>query len=237
MDLFIDKKITKNLPPVSKINYGKYGICYKYNDMVLKIFTKKLEMYIKKNIKRNLKRESDIIMYPKDRVYIDNKKSFMDGYTCYLASGMDFDTLFSEVLDNNMDLSFDKLLSAFYDEFLEKLNKEKILLEDVKPNHVFIDDSITLIDSDFYRSVPIFKSDNERKKENLIEVNGSIIPIINYFLPGKLMFNIDNMDNEMFLYNSISNIEKLTNNYVDSLYKLSNYKFSDDQIKELKKVL
>ena len=75
MDLFIDKKITKNLPPVSKINYGKYGICYKYNDMVLKIFTKKLEMYIKKNIKRNLKRESDIIMYPKDRVYIDNKKS------------------------------------------------------------------------------------------------------------------------------------------------------------------
>ena len=39
MPIYISKEMIENLPPVSKINYGRYGICYKLNsNTVLKIF-------------------------------------------------------------------------------------------------------------------------------------------------------------------------------------------------------
>lgn len=237
MPIYISKEMIEKLPPVSKINYGRYGICYKLNsNTVLKIFTRKLEEDVKKNIRRNLKRQSPIIMYPKDAVYVEQKSKFMDGYTCPLAPGIDFNTLYEQIENNENDLSFDKLLSAYYNEFLNELNNEKIYLNDVKPNHVFIDDSMSLIDSDFFKSVPLAMTNKEKKKQNLIEVNSSIIAIINHYLPGDCWVN-NNIESEEFLYNYLINIEKVTNKDVDSIFKLSNYKFKDSQIDELRKVL
>ena len=79
-------------------------------------------------------------------------------------------------------------------------------------------------------------TNKEKKKQNLIEVNGSIIAIINHYLPGDYWVN-NNIDSEEFLYNYLINIEKVTNKDVDSILKLSNYKFKDSQIDELRKVL
>lgn len=237
MDIYISNDKISKLEPVSKVNYGKYGICYKLNsNLVLKIFTRKLEYYVENNIKRNMKRESDIIMYPKNMVYIDYKKKFMDGYTCKLADGIDLNTLFEQIENNTGDLSFDKLLSAYYDNFLDKLNKEKVYLNDVKPAHIFIDDNISIIDSDFFRSKPLAMTNSEMKKQNLIEVNGSIIAIINHYLPGDYWGN-NNIESENFIYNYIKGIEKITNNNIDSMLKLSKYKFTDSEILELRKVL
>lgn len=237
MDIYISNDKISKLEPVSKVNYGKYGICYKLNsNLVLKIFTRKLEYYVENNIKRNMKRESDIIMYPKNMVYIDYKKKFMDGYTCKLADGIDLNTLFEQIENNTGDLSFDKLLSAYYDNFLDKLNKEKVYLNDVKPAHIFIDDNINIIDSDFFRSKPLAMTNSEMKKQNLIEVNGSIIAIINHYLPGDYWVN-NNIESENFIYNYIKGIEKITNNNIDSMLKLSKYKFTDSEILELRKVL
>ena len=47
----------------------------------------------------------------------------------------------------------------------------------------------------------------------------------------------NNIESEEFLYNYLINIEKVTNKDVDSILKLSNYKFKDSQIDELTKVL
>ena len=47
----------------------------------------------------------------------------------------------------------------------------------------------------------------------------------------------NNIESEEFLYNYLINIEKVTNKDVDSILKLSNYKFKDSQIDELRKVL
>ena len=95
---------------------------------------------------------------------------------------------------------------------------------------------MSLIDSDFFKSVPLAMTNKEKKKQNLIEVNSSIIAIINHYLPGDYWVN-NNIESEEFLYNYLINIEKVTNKEVDSILKLSNYKFKDSQIDELRKVL
>ena len=231
--IYLNKKVIDNLEPISSKNKGQYGSCYKYNGKVLKVFKNELSPYLKSNIKRNLKRESDIIMYPKDRVYVDDKY----GYICNIAPGNDLSSIMDFVDKQIYDLSFDKLLSAFYDEFLEKLNKEKILLEDVKPSHIFIDDSMTLIDSDLYRKVPIFMTDKTRKELNLLKVNDSVISLLEYFLPESLSFNYKDNKKDYYLYKNIDNIKKISFNEIYSLKSLMNYNFDAFQINELRKMI
>ena len=133
--------------------------------------------------------------------------------------------------------SFDKLLSAYYDEFLDKLLKEKVLLEDVKPNHIFIDDSISLIDSDFYKKVPVFMTSGNKNKRNLKKVNNSVISLVEYFLPNELNFSYNDIDSSSYLYKNINNIKKVSGGQINSLGNFLDYRFEDEQISELRKLL
>ena len=231
--IYLNKEFVNKLKPASKNNRGEYGNCYKFRGKVLKIFTRKLEPYIETNTKRNLKRESDIIMYPISRVFVDEK----NGYICDKASGLDLDTIMDMISNGKYNISFDKLLSAYYDEFLDKLLKEKVLLEDIKPSHIFIDDSISLIDSDFYKKVPVFMTNSNKNKRNLKKVNNSVISLVEYFLPNELNFSYNDIDSSSYLYKNINNIKKVSGGQINSLGDFLDYRFEDEQISELRKLL
>lgn len=231
--IYLNKDVIKKLKPISKNNRGEYGNCYKFRGKVLKIFTRQLEPYIKDNIERNLKRESDIIMYPISRVFTDDK----NGYICNKASGVDLDTAMDLISNYEYDIPLDKLLSAYYDDFLDKLLKEKVLLEDIKPSHVFIDDSISLIDSDFYKKVPIYMTNKTKNQRNLKKVNNSVISLIEYFLPNELSLSYNNIGSSSYLYKNINNIKKVTDGQINNLSDFLEYRFEDSQINELRKLL
>lgn len=236
--IFMREDDIRKLEPLSFPNRGLAGQCYKYEDGVLKVFHRTFSVSgIKHNIRKNFKRESVIIMYPRKKLYVVDRSPFLMGYTCNMAPGFRFDLLRDKIKLGILDVSFDEFLTSYYDIFIKELKKEKVILNDVKFAHIFFDDNFYLVDSDLYYDKPVIMTEKEKNDQNISLFNENI----NYFIRDFLFLNNFICDfeykNEDFLDKTLNYIMKVSQNEVNSFGALAEYEFTDAQIKELGKVL
>lgn len=87
-NIYLTKEQIKKLKPLSDDSAGFWGTCFSYDGGVLKVFSNLLfENKMKKRIRKNIKRESPIIMYPQNKLYIIDNGPFLAGYKCQKAKG------------------------------------------------------------------------------------------------------------------------------------------------------
>ena len=223
----------KKLKPIVDFNRGSYGSCYDYDGKVLKVFKKNIDTHMLANIKKNIKRENEFIMYPIDLIKIKERESAINGYICNKAPGVDLNDLDTLICDGKTDITFDDFLAAYYDRFLPSIKKEKLLFSDIKPRHIFYDDNFYLIDTDFYITKFPYLSNKRKDEKNLIIINESIRIFMNYFLTFGLVFDIDDIHSEKYLDNKISILRKIVGNDINTFGKLDNYIFTDDKIESI----
>lgn len=208
------------LIPLNGINKGIFGECYKYKNGVLKVFFNNVSPVMLENINNNLNRKSDIIMYPKSKLYIDNK---FKGYYTDMAPGISLENLALEIKKKVSNLSFDDYLSIYYDKFLPNLIKEKVIFDDIKLEHTFIKDNFYFIDTDLYK-----EQDNMSLKDikdvNLSNLNFFVFNYFIYFFSDE-NFYVPDTSSENYMERIINNIRSKTNYYVDSFGALDSYKF------------
>lgn len=232
-NIILTKKDIKKLEPLSSDNSGLWGTCYKYEDGVLKVFQNIFfDKEMKKRIKKNLERDSEIIMYPKKKLYVIDRGPFLSGYKCPLAKGYSLDDLAGKIIDEKIDISFNDFKSAYYDKFLNLLKKETVIISDVKQRHIFYDDGFTLIDTDFYEEPPKEISDNEKNKINIGLFNNELAYFFSLIVG--VYGHLWNKENEDFIEKYLDLILKETKNEVDSLKKLRDYSFTDLQKNKLR---
>ncbi len=221
MMIKLSSKQLGELIPLSGENSGYFGNCYKYNDGVLKVFFTDVSKLVLDNINNNLKRQSPIIMYPKSKLYIEDK---FKGYYANMAPGISLENLVLEIKNKTMDLSFDDYLSIYYDKFLPCLIKENVIFDDIKLEHTFIKDNFYFIDTDLYKKQEENVSLKSIKDINLSNLN---FFVFNYFIYSFSMENFYVPDNfkENYMERLINNIRYKTNYYVDSFKMLDSYKF------------
>lgn len=226
-DIYLSDVRMKTLKPVSNKPSGVNGCCYKYKNGVIKLFNYNLTNYDKENILSHLNKESKIILWPESLVF---KKGFfkdkLKGYYMPMAKGDNLIALRNKILTGKKDVSFDEILSIYYDKFLPELKKEEVLLGDVKMAHVFLSDNISLTDTDAFD----IRDDYCEKiyKCNLSQVNYSIKMLFDYIISSELRFNTSKsvLSKETFLDDMIKDISKVTDSSVNSLLTLNNYKRS-----------
>lgn len=226
-NIYLTSKQIKRLEPISS---GNFGSCYNYKNGVLKVFRSDIHSDMMSDINKNLKRESNIVMYPKRKLYkIELLKVKPSGYYMNKAPGIDLETMVFDILTGKTDLSFDDFLSLYYDKFILELKKEDALLNDVKTSHVFIDDNFYLIDTDFYSDA--LSSGDETYKRNLLEVNSCFDNFLcrfsRYLIPRDGIFTneeIEKFQKEKYLDDKINYIKRLTNGSVETLRELGEYK-------------
>lgn len=221
MMIKLSSKQLGELIPLSGENSGYFGKCYKYNDGVLKVFFTDVSNQVLDNINNNLKRQSPIIMYPKSKLYIEDK---FKGYYANMAPGISLENLVLEIKNKTMDLSFDDYLSIYYDKFLPCLIKENVIFDDIKLEHTFIKDNFYFIDTDLYKKQEENVGLKSTKDINLSNLN---FFVFNYFIYSFSMENFYVPDNfkEDYMERLINNIRYKTNYYVDSFKMLDSYKF------------
>lgn len=221
MMIKLSSKQFGELIPLSVENSGYFGKCYKYNDGVLKVFFTDVSKWVLDNINNNLKRQSPIIMYPKSKLYIEDK---FKGYYANMAPGISLENLVLEIKNKTMDLSFDDYLSIYYDKFLPCLIKENVIFDDIKLEHTFIKDNFYFIDTDLYKKQEENVGLKSTKDINLSNLN---FFVFNYFIYSFSMENFYVPDNfkENYMEKLINNIRYKTNYYVDSFKMLDSYKF------------
>ena len=104
---------------------------------------------------------------------------------------------------------------------------------DIKPEHIFWDYNLYLIDTDFYTKNN-FVLNSTKDKINISKINNSLLEFFNYFLEKRfLSINID-CNKKSFLEKFIKEIRKTTNYEVNSLKELNNYNFVDSEEKRLR---
>lgn len=232
-DIFLDYEDISNLEPLTYKNSGRYGACYKYEDGVLKIFRVPLYGFIKENVRNNLKRKSEFIMYPERKLFLTRENPQFYGYKCKKAPGYSFNDIKEKVYEEELDISFDDFLTAYYDRFIRCIKKEDVIMCDIKPEHIFWDYNLYLIDTDFYTKNN-FVLNSTKDKVNISKINNSLLEFFNYFLEKRfLSINID-CAKKSFLEKFIKEIRKTTNYEVNSLKELNNYKFVDSEEKRLR---
>lgn len=225
------------LKPISKSNSGCCGKCFEYNGMVLKVFHRPINFISSKyeRIQNNLKRQNDYIMYPKDILKINERRTLMDGYTCDKAPGVDINKLSSLICDGKIDITFDDFLTAYYDRFLPATKKEQVIFFDVKPEHMFYDDNFYMIDTDLYREKNEHITIKEKDEINCTQIIRCITIFLNNFLPCSAKLSCHNeIANDKYLYKKIEMIRALLGDSVNSFGQLNNYKFTDDEIQEMR---
>ncbi len=232
-DIYLTKEEIEELERISKNYHGCNGECFKYEDGVVKIFYDGLASYLKCKIDEDIKRSSNIILWPKKRVFKVNRKTkYVIGYFMDKAPNVSLLDLKNKIISGKMDLAFDDLLRIYYDRFLKELQKEKVYMFDIKLAHVFIDDNFYFIDTDGYFDKDLYYVNTSEDKDevkpydyNLKEINKALALFMDCIIcPGLKIYTDDDLNKESFLFDCISNIRSLTNNRVDTFMKLSNYK-------------
>ena len=223
-DIYLTERKIKKLEPLSDKSYGAYGKCYRYNGGVLKVFYDAISSRIESAIDKNIKRDSEIIFYPRSKLYM---KSFsisrLKGYYMDEAPGINLLTLRNNVISGKQDLTFEELLSIYYDCFIPKLRKEDILMDDLKLSHIFIDDNFYFTDTDLYMDG--LASDSSIYEENLSQVNsllfGFLGDIGEFF---RYDYECVGLSEENYFYRQISEIKRITGNSVNTLREFCEYK-------------
>ncbi len=102
-DIYLTKKEIdkREKNPINDEYKGAYGSCSYYNGGILKVFHVHIDDDIKENIENNLKRESNIIMYPKCMLFEKRSKKFR-GYFMDEAPGKKLLTLRNEIICGKM---------------------------------------------------------------------------------------------------------------------------------------
>lgn len=221
---------SKQIERLELISSGNFGSCFNYKNGVLKVFNSDINSDTLSAINKNLKRESNIVLYPKRKLYkVEFLEAKPSGYYMNKAPGIDLKTMVFDILTGEIDLSFNDFLSLYYDKFIPELKKEDALLNDVKIAHVFIDDNFYLIDTDFYSDA--LSSSDETYKRNLLEVNSCFHNFLCYFskylVPAYGIFTdeeIEKFRKETYIDDKINYIKRLTSSSVDTFGKLNEYK-------------
>lgn len=68
-NIYLTSKQINRLEPISS---GNFGSCFNYKNGVLKVFNYDIYSDMLSDINKNLKRESNIVMYPKRKLYMVN---------------------------------------------------------------------------------------------------------------------------------------------------------------------
>ena len=229
------KKQVNNLKLLSSNSIGGYGRCYDYKGRVLKIFRRKLDSSQIEKIEKNLKRKSEIIMYPTNKVFLLDKKLYFKGYICDKAPGVDLIKLITSIKNGKNDIMFDDFLSVYYDGFLPLLKKEDVLLKDTKLEHIFWENGLFLIDTDQYVDRPRSMLTNHKDALNVSELNYELNTFIMEFGTSALCWDLlhkipkEQLQEESNIEKLIEEIRKLTNREVDSFNSLLNYKYRDNE--------
>ena len=204
----------------------------------MKIFKRHIEPCDYHNIKENLKRESDIIMYPKSKVFLYDEKTTFKGYLCNRAPGMDLTNFILSIADGKTDILFDDFLTGYYDKFLPELKKENVLLSDIKLEHIYFDDCFYLIDTDWYTNRTKDMTIEEKDEKNISRINtylnNFIFAFLNIEVCNNLFFDISTEEKykDEYIEKIFEGIKKATNGSVVSFSELLNYKFSySDRVK------
>lgn len=228
-NIYLTSEEIKNLNKVCKHNYGCNGECFLYKDGVVKLFYNELPFYLKDKIDNDIKRSSNIILWPRKKVFKVNKKaSYMAGYFMDKAPNISLLDLKNKIISQKTDISFDDFLRVYYDNFLSALKKEEIYMVDIKLAHVFIDDNFYFIDTDGYFEKDdnfIFAKTDQAKPYdyNLKEINRVLALFMDCIMgPNIMVYKDEDLSKESFLYDAIFNARKLTK--TNSFMKLSNYK-------------
>lgn len=233
--MILTKKQIDNLKLLSGNSIGGYGRCYDYKGKVLKIFSRKLDSTQIKKIKKNSRRNSKIIMYPKKRVFVLDRKIKFKGYVCDKAPGVDFVKLGSLIKNGVLDITFDEFLEIYYDKFLPLLKKENVVLKDVQLRHMFWDDGLYLIDTDQYIDRP--RSMTKECKDTLnvsllnYEIKNFIMEFISPPLCWDLLHDVSGKESDDYyeLKKVIGILRGFTNQEVKSFNELFNYKYRDNE--------
>ena len=93
-DIVLTKNEINNLKLLKDDSYGAYGKIVKYNDGVLKIYHHKINEFLLEKLKKNIKRKSNIIIYPDCFVY---ENYICDEFNILDANG---EVLLNKKLDN-----------------------------------------------------------------------------------------------------------------------------------------
>ena len=80
-------------------------------------------------------------------------------------------------------------------------------------------------------------TNSNKNKRNLKKVNNSVISLVEYFLPSELNFSYNDIDSSSYLYKNLNNIKKVSGGQINSLGNFLDYRFEDEQISELRKLL
>ena len=233
-NIILTKKQVDNLSLLSGSNTGTYGRCYEYKGKVLKIFKQDIAPTDYQNIKANLKRKSDIIMYPESKVYLYDEKLCFKGYLSDKAPGIDLSSIRPLIRDGKEDISFDNFLKEYYDIFLPKLKQEDVILNDIKLEHIFFRDFFCLIDTDWYVQRPSDMLVKEKDEKNIGKINTYLGNFIFNFVPievcNDLTFDISLQEkySEIYIEKIFEGIVKTTNNEVNTFNELLNYKYRDN---------
>lgn len=132
-------------------NTGYFGTCYKYDDLVLKIYRNSLPSEILKMVEDKLVKlegiKVDGVSFPIDLFYDD--KDVFKGYSMPYYKGYNL----KQILSRRKDIT-KEMVDEYYDKVLNKiieLSKIGILVSDIKPdNFIFEDNELKLVDCDFY---------------------------------------------------------------------------------------
>lgn len=213
-----DEIVTRKENPVNKNFKGAYGACSYYENGLIKIFYTDIKDRILKNIEANLKRSSNIIMYPKAKV-LEKDINKLCGYYMDIAPGKTLLRLRNEMLCGKSDMSFEYFLYLYYDKFLPELKNEEVLISDMKSCQIYIDDNIYLTDTDTF----LDKQSNDTKiwlrlmkynnvlNGNLNEINKVFYETFNF--NGRVYIWMDDYDlgNVNYMYKFIDEIKSKTN--------------------------
>lgn len=217
-NLFLSSDTLRMLKPVSNNSSGFSGKCFWYGDNVIKVFDGMIPSKIKRHISKQIKLDSKVFMYPRKRLYVyGDFKIKYKGYLKKSAPGYDLPEIISKVKNGTFDIPFERLLSVYYDYFLLYLLKEEVLVSDVKMEHIFVDDSIYLIDTDLYEHSLSFMSDLEKKNHNLFEINSSLYRFFYQLNPNTRRYTNTDFYKEEYLYNFIKDISKDSNGMIKTL--------------------
>lgn len=221
-DIYLSRRELKKLEPLSDKSHGVFGQCYRYNNGVLKIYYNNVPFYLRSSINKNIKRDSKIILYPKCKLY---KKGIifptLKGYYMDEAPGINLLTLSNNIISGKQDLSFDEILSLYYDSFIPELKTEKILMSDLKLPHIFVDDNFYFTDTDSYEDG---FSNSFMYRENLKQIN---FVFFDFFINvGSLPIKAysSSFSKENYFYRQVNEIRKLTGNSVNTLREFCEYR-------------
>ncbi len=142
--------------PISNARYvGNFGKCYKYNDMVIKIFDNENNFISKFNVEKNLseltKYKVNGVALPTNLVYKDN---VFCGYTMPYFNGPTLAILLAKIQSGRILISDNELFSLYYSLFLKinELTKLNIKVNDIKPdNIIYYNNELMMVDCDFYK--------------------------------------------------------------------------------------